>query len=65
MANTDHLKKLTIYYQKQFNIVRNLCPLKRTNSGFVPLLRFIFSIMFNVILELSLVSSYENLERLF
>ena len=36
MANTDHLKKLTIYYQKQFNISRKFCPFREPNSGFVP-----------------------------
>ena len=67
MVTTDHLNKLIIYYQKQFNILRKLCPLREPNSGFIITisLRFIFLINFNLILELSLASSFENLERLF
>lgn len=66
MANTDQFKETHNLLPKAVQYCKKTSVLfKRTNSGFVPLLRFIFSIMFNVILELSLFPRYENLERLF
>ena len=64
MANTDHLKKqlpkAVQYFKKTLSSQRTKFRFYITIS-----LRFIFLINLNLILELSLASSFENLERLF
>ena len=65
MANSHHFKKQLLKAVQYFK--KKLCPLREPNSGFIITisLRFIFLINFNLILELSLASSFKNLERLF
>ena len=64
MANTDHLKKLTITKSSSI-FYENFVLLENQIHVFYHFTFKIFLIKFNLILELSLVSSYENLETLF